>query len=53
MTCHDAAHRAACVQTFDVTELMQHLEVVNFNGRMGFASLALLWPKGDDQVRSP
>ena len=39
MTCHDAAHRAACVQTFDVTELMQHLEVVNFNGRAGFALL--------------
>ena len=28
---------------------MQHLEVVNFNGRAGFASLALLWPKGDTQ----
>ena len=32
---------------FGVDELMQHLEVVNFNGRAGFASLALLWPKGD------
>ena len=27
---------------------MQHLEVVNFNGRLGFASLPLLWPKGAD-----
>ena len=28
---------------------MQHLEVVNFNGRYGFFSLALLWPSGGDQ----
>lgn len=33
---------------FDTSELMQHLEVVNFQGRMGFASLSLLWPHGDD-----
>ena len=31
---------------FATSELMQHLEVVNFNGRAGFASLALLWPDG-------
>ena len=30
---------------------MQHLEVVNFNGRMGFASLALLWPSDNDRLK--
>ena len=30
---------------------MQHLEVVNFNGRLGFASLPLLWPKGADAAK--
>ena len=33
---------------FGGDELLQHLEVVNFNGRAGFASLALLWPHGED-----
>ena len=33
---------------FSADELMQHLEVVNFNGRYGFASLALLKPSGGD-----
>ncbi|EOD32705.1 hypothetical protein EMIHUDRAFT_455985 [Emiliania huxleyi CCMP1516] len=32
---------------FGPSELLQHLEVVNFGGRAGFASLALLWPKGE------
>ncbi|EOD14332.1 hypothetical protein EMIHUDRAFT_427681 [Emiliania huxleyi CCMP1516] len=34
-------------EEFDPSELLQHLEVVNFGGRAGFASLALLWPKGE------
>ena len=36
---------------FSTDELMQHLEVINFNGRCGFASMALLWPEGEDQPR--
>eukprot|EP00227_Mantoniella_beaufortii_P011856 CAMPEP_0197583006 /NCGR_PEP_ID=MMETSP1326-20131121/6048_1 /TAXON_ID=1155430 /ORGANISM="Genus nov. species nov., Strain RCC2288" /LENGTH=572 /DNA_ID=CAMNT_0043147165 /DNA_START=446 /DNA_END=2164 /DNA_ORIENTATION=- len=32
--------------TFGADELVQHLEVVRFGGRVGFASLALLMPKG-------
>ena len=34
-------------RTFATSELMQHLEVVNFGGRASFASLALLWPRGE------
>ena len=31
-------------ESFSDAELLQHLECVNFGGRAGFASLALLWP---------
>ena len=36
---------------FSTDELMQHLEVVQFGGRVGFASLALLWPQGGDAAK--
>jgi hypothetical protein len=32
-----------------VDELVQHLEVVRFGGRVGFASLALLTPRGESK----
>ena len=35
---------------FDTSELMQHLEVVAFGGRKGFASLALMWPRGETEA---
>ena len=38
----------AIAAEYSTSELMQHLEVVNFNGRLGFASLPLLWPRGAD-----
>lgn len=34
---------------FNDSELLQHLEVINLDGRMGFGSLALLWPQGNDK----
>ena len=36
---------------FGVEELVQHLEVVRFGGRVGFASLALLTPRGESKER--
>lgn len=39
-------------RAFAPNRLLQHLECVNFGGRVGFASLALLWPSDDDDLRS-
>ena len=35
---------------FDASELLQHLECVRFGGRVGFASLALLWPSSHERL---
>ena len=41
----------AVQRQFDTNELMQHLEVVSFGGRVGFASLALLRPSSNERLR--
>ena len=39
----------AVAAAFDASEVLQHLEVVRFGGRVGFASLALLRPREDER----
>eukprot|EP00633_Aureoumbra_lagunensis_P008054 CAMPEP_0197324836 /NCGR_PEP_ID=MMETSP0891-20130614/71335_1 /TAXON_ID=44058 ORGANISM="Aureoumbra lagunensis, Strain CCMP1510" /NCGR_SAMPLE_ID=MMETSP0891 /ASSEMBLY_ACC=CAM_ASM_000534 /LENGTH=540 /DNA_ID=CAMNT_0042817711 /DNA_START=436 /DNA_END=2058 /DNA_ORIENTATION=+ len=47
----NALHTVAQVQNFFPTsKLLQHLECVNMNGRVGFAVLSLIWPQDDNEL---